>query len=84
MDAIVKKITGLRADGWTLAALAEELGVHRETIYEWSAGNHSPANSKPVLTVLDSLSTRKPPPRRRYPGTHHLQRKTGKSGADSE
>ena len=84
MDEIVHKIEELRGNGWTLASLADELGVHRDTAYGWIARGHSPANPKLVSRALDGLLQRKPPPRRRYPGTHHLQRKSNKSGADSE
>ena len=84
MDEIVQKIEELRGNGWTLASLADELGVHRDTAYGWIARGHSPANPKLVSRALDTLLKRKPPPRRRYPGTHHLQRKSSKSGANPE
>ena len=84
MDEIIQKIEELRVKGWTLASVADELGVHRDTAYGWIARGHSPANPKLVSRALEGLRDCKPPPRRRYPGTHHLQRKSSKSGADSE
>ena len=84
MNDIQQKIAELQAQGWTIAAVADELDVHHSTIRRWESGDRHPENSKPVLMALDVLTNRKPPPRRRYPGTHHLQRKSSKSGADSE
>ena len=71
MDEVNEKIAQLRADGWTLSAIADELGVNRETAYGWTARGHSPANPKLVLAALDALSKRKRiPKQRRYaPGS---------------
>ena len=67
MEIIQGKIAELREKGWTLQTLAGELGVHRETVYEWGAGNHDPANPKPVLAVFDALLRRRRiPKQRRY------------------
>ena len=79
MNEIQEKITTLRATGWTLAAIADELGVHWYTAQRWQKGQY-PDTPKPVLMALDTLMKRKPPPRRRYPGTHHLQRRRDESG----
>ena len=78
MNEIQEKITALRTAGWTLAAIADELGVHWYTAQRWQKGQQYPDTPKPVAASLDLLFDRKPPPRRRYPGTHHLQRKSRK------
>ena len=84
MNDVQQKISDLRGKGWTIQAIADELEVHRESIRDWMNGRYYPAHSKPILMAMDTLMKRKPPPRRRYPGTHHLQRKSSKSGADSD
>jgi len=57
----------LRAKGWTLAALADELEVHRETVSNWCAGRHPPANAKVVILALERLLRRqRVPKKRRY------------------
>ena len=57
----------LRAKGWTLAALADELEVHRETVANWHSGRHPPANAKVVILALTSLLRRqRVPKKRRY------------------
>jgi transcriptional regulator with XRE-family HTH domain len=59
----------LRGNGWTLAAVADELGVHYNTVQKWAAGDRSPANARPVLRELDRLLTRRRiPKRKRYAG----------------
>ena len=57
----------LKAKGWTLAAIADELDLHRDSVAGWDAGRHSPANSKVVLVALESLLRRqRVPKRKRY------------------
>lgn len=75
MSELQDKIQELREKGWTLSAISDELGSHRETIYGWVARGHSPANIKLVIAALDGLFKKKPPPRRRYPDGHYLQRR---------
>ena len=84
MNDIQELIRQLEGEGWTLAAIADEVGVSWRTLKRWESAETYPDTSKPVLMALDTLMKRKPPPRRRYPGTHHLQRRRTQSGADSE
>ena len=75
----VQTIVGeLRNKGWTLAAIADEVGTHRETVSRWLSGQYYPENAKAVLVVLNQLADRKRiPKRRRYAeGQHHTQRKS--------
>ena len=81
MDEITDRISELRGKGWSLSAIADELGVHRETAYGWVARGHDPANPKLVSMALDSLLQRKRiPKRKRYaPGS-----RTRSSDGDDE
>ena len=69
------KITGLLDGGWTLQALADELKVHRSSLYEWREGKHSPAHPGFVVMALDALAGKPPPAKRRYPEGHYMQRR---------
>lgn len=84
MSDIQERLGELHSKGWTDASISDEIGYGRVTVFRWRSGERYPAHSKSILMALDALMKRKPPPRRRYPGTHHLQRKGSKSGADSE
>ena len=80
MNDVQKLIQQLQGEGWTLAAIADEVGMSWRTLKRWESGETYPDTSRPVVLALDILMKRKPPPRRRYPGTHHLQRKASGSG----
>ena len=84
MNDIQQRIHELQAKDWTLAAIADEVGVSWVTASRWRSGEQYPENAKAVAMALETLLKRKRPPRRRYPGTHHLQRKRTKAGADPE
>lgn len=61
------KIAELKEKGWTLAAIADELGVTSDTIEFWNAGKRNPTNAKAVLAMLAKVSEKKRiPKRRRY------------------
>ncbi len=67
MNDIQTKINELQEKGWTLAALADELGVTVNAVEKWKAGDRYPSNVKAVLTLLDQLLKRKRiPKQRRY------------------
>lgn len=72
MNDVQDIISRLRERGWTIQAIADELGVHRESIRDWITGRYYPSHSKLVLAGLNALQDRRPPKRKRYPGTHHL------------
>lgn len=57
-------LRALRERGWTMDALAEELGVSAHAMYGWAKGNPV-VLEKVVLIVLALLSHRSPPPRGR-------------------
>ena len=67
MDDVQDVVAALVNKGWSLAAIADELGVHAETVMRWKAGTHQPTNAKPVILVLEGLRRRqKVPKRKRY------------------
>ena len=74
VNDIQTKLSELQGKGWTITALADELGNHVNTLEKWKAGHSKPSNSRSVFMALDTLLKRRPPKQRRYPGTHHLQR----------
>ena len=64
---IQTKIAQLVERGWTLAAIADELGVTSDTVENWRAGRRNPTNAKAVLMMLDRVLERKRiPKKRRY------------------
>ena len=67
MNDTQTKINELKEKGWTLAALADELGVTVNAVEKWKVGDRQPANSKAVITLLEQISTKKRiPKQRRY------------------
>ena len=67
MKDVQTKIARLQKKGWTLAAIADEVGVTVNAVEKWKAGDHHPANSKAVLNLLDKMGERKRiPKKRRY------------------
>ncbi len=65
MNDVQIRIVELQEKGWTLAALAEELGVTPNAVEKWKAGDRHPANSKAMLAMLDQLTNSKRLPKRR-------------------
>ena len=63
MNTVQEKITNLERKGWTLAAIADEVGVSYNAAQKWKAGDRYPSNAKAVLQSLDVLCKR-----RRIPG----------------
>jgi len=68
MNDVQVKIALLEEKGWTLAAIADELGVAHNTVEKWKANDRYPRPDKPVLEKLAQLLKRKRiPKKRRYP-----------------
>ncbi len=64
---IQSRIAELVEKGWTLAAIADELGVTSDTVENWRAGRRNATNAKGVLAILDTLLKKKQiPKKRRY------------------
>ena len=67
MLEVERMVAQLVIKGWTLAAIADELGVTPQTVMRWQQGSHDPANARPVIMVLKTLMRRKRiPKRKRY------------------
>ena len=67
MNPIQLKIQELQEKGWTLAALADEIGVTVNAVEKWKAGDRYPSNAKAVMILLDHVTGRKHiPKQRRY------------------
>ena len=61
------RIAKLVEKGWTLAAIADELGVTSDTVELWRAGERNPTNAKAVLAMLDKvLKKKRIPKKKRY------------------
>ena len=69
------QITGLIAGGWTVAAIADKLEINYSTLTRWRNGTRYPENARSVLLALTGLSSETPPPKRRYPDGHYMQRR---------
>jgi hypothetical protein len=64
---IKSRIAELVDKGWTLAAIADELGVTSDTDELWKAGRRNPTNAKGILLMLDKvLAKKRIPKKRRY------------------
>jgi len=69
MNEVQTKIAELQDNGWTIAALADELGITINAVEKWKAGDRQPRNAKAVFTLLDQIAIRKRiPKKRRYGG----------------
>lgn len=67
MNDIQQRIQELQGKGWTLAAIADEVGVSWVTASRWRSAEQYPENAKAVLIALVSLLKRKRiPKKRRY------------------
>jgi len=67
MNDIQARIAQFEEKGWTLASLADELGVAHNTVEKWKAGDRQPANSKATFAMMDRLIKQKRiPKKRRY------------------
>jgi hypothetical protein len=67
MSDIQDKLAQLQEKGWTISALADELGQARVTLDKWKTGERYPANPKAILSMLDQISKMKRiPKQKRY------------------
>ena len=67
MNDIQEKLSELGGKGWTQAAIADELNIHKGTVNRWQLGQTYPPTPKAVLLALDALLKRKRiPKKRRY------------------
>ena len=69
MNDIQEKLLELKDRGWTMAAIADELGVSHMAVFRWQKGMRKAENSRSVLHMLDTLMKRKRIPKRRRRGS---------------
>jgi len=72
MNEVQTRIAALQEKGWTLTAIADEVGLTVNAIEKWKAGVHSP--QKATLAFLDQLLARKRIPKKRR---YHREKKQG-------
>lgn len=67
MNDIQGLIAELRGRGWTLSAIADELGVSRQAVERWREGTRYPHQVVAVKALLERmLRQRRVPKRKRY------------------
>ena len=67
MNNVQETLAELKVRGWTLAAIADELEMHWNTVNRWDKGSRYPDNPKPVILALDALlKRRRIPKKKRY------------------
>ena len=69
MNDVQEKLLELKDRGWTMAAIADELGVSHMAVFRWQKGMRKAENSRSVLHMLDTLMKRKRIPKRRRRGS---------------
>ena len=65
MNDVQELLHQLRGNGWTISALADELGTPRNTVDRWYRGQRQPANASMVKVVLAGLLTKRRIPKKR-------------------
>ena len=65
MNDVQELLAELRGKGWTLAAIADELGLTRNAVDAWRSGTRFPSNAVAVKRELVRLSRRKRIPKKR-------------------
>ena len=54
-NPIQVKLDALQKKRWTLAALADAIGLKINTLEKWKAGQRNPANETAVLAMLELI-----------------------------
>ena len=65
VNEVQRKLADLEEKGWTLVAIAYEVGVTYNAVQKWKSGDRRPTNAKLVLQSLDALYKRKRVPKKR-------------------
>jgi orotate phosphoribosyltransferase-like protein len=67
VERVKEALAALKAKGWTISAVADELAVDRDSVWAWEVGRYRPANPRSVRIALEGLLRRRRiPKRRRY------------------
>jgi len=68
MDDVQSLLASLKAKGWTNHSIADEIGVKVNSVEKWQSGDRNITPSH--LILLNQLTKKKPPKKRRYaPGS---------------
>ena len=70
MNDVQNKLLELKDRGWTMAAIADELGVSHMAVFRWQKGMRKAENSRSVVYMLDTLIKRKRIPKRKRRGSN--------------
>ena len=65
VNDIQERLALLQCKGWTLAAIADEVGLTVNAVEKWKAGRRYPANPRALTAFLDALATRKRVPKKK-------------------
>ena len=65
MNDIQELLEQLRGKRWTISAIADEMGVSRNAVDHWRAGNRYPSNTVAVKHELERLLSRRSVPKKR-------------------
>ena len=65
VNEVQQKLADLEGKGWSLAAIADEVGATYNAAQKWKSGARHPANAKAVLQSLDALRKRRRIPKKR-------------------
>ncbi len=57
----------LQAKGWTIAAIADAMGLSRYALDKWKSGERNPSHQVLVVAALKKLETQKRIPKREHP-----------------
>lgn len=74
MDDVQPLLADLKAKGWTNHSIADEIAVTVNSVEKWQAGDRNISRSH--LILLNQLTKKKPPKKRRYAKGSRRQRKT--------
>jgi transcriptional regulator with XRE-family HTH domain len=66
METIPHLIDALLEKGWTIAAIADELGYSRDSIERWRKGSNPPSSKLVTRGLQDLLRRKRIPKRKRY------------------
>ena len=78
-NEIQLRIAQLVERGWTLASIADELGVKSDTVENWRAGRRNATNAKAILVMLDTLLKKKRIPKQRRYATGSRKKEVNKT-----
>lgn len=64
MNEVQTRISDLQSKGWTLAAIAEGVGVTTNAVEKWKSGDRYPANAKAIFALLSQLLSSESAPKK--------------------